>query len=136
MMRETKTCPMCGVVFTPRNRGQICCSKSCGKTRENKRRSAQKHTMICHFCGKPFEAADRAVYCSKDCRVAAAKAPLRDKNREFTPDTPYLCQKWRREGMSVKKIAEILLRSTESVRKALAVPLTAEQYRDMEEYRR
>lgn len=48
---------------------------------------------------------------------------MKERERPFTPLTPYLCRKWLREGWSVEEIAEILFRSPESVRAALEAPL-------------
>ena len=135
-MREQRTCPICGKTFMQQNRRQICCSRDCGRRREAITHRARKHEEVCRNCGKVFLTADKAVYCSVECRKTAARAPMRDKDREHTGDTAYLCQKWRGEGMTVGQIAEILRRSAQSVKKALAVQLAPEEYRRMEEYRR
>lgn len=135
-MRKTMICPVCGKSFVQRNCRQISCSRACGRRREAARHRAQKHEAVCRNCGKVFLTADKAVYCSAECRITAARAPMRDKDREHTVDTAYLCQKWHREGMSIKQIGDMLYRSTGSVKKALSVQLAPEEYRKMEEYAR
>lgn len=135
-MRKTMICPVCGKSFVQRNCRQISCSRACGRRREAARHRAQKHEAVCRNCGKVFMTADKAVYCSAECRITAARAPMRDKDREHTVDTAYLCQKWYREGMDTREIAEILRRSVESVNLALAVRLGPEDYAMMEEYAR
>lgn len=102
-------------------------------------------TRQCAICGKDFEPRQRNhIYCGYRCRLqreydrrkGIASVKVEQERAEMTELTPYLCQKWRREGMAVRQIADILRRSTESVRKALDVPLAPEEYRKMEEYRR
>lgn len=54
-------------------------------------------------------------------------------NRDRITDmTPYLAQKWRREGYRPKEIALVLNRTPKAVQRALAVKLPKEQYRAME----
>ncbi|WP_101908854.1 hypothetical protein [Marasmitruncus massiliensis] len=93
-------------------------------------------TKTCAVCGKPFQTRIKNdVYCSDECKD---KASQRENvlNRDYTELTPYLCQKWRREGMSIKKIAALVSRSPENVRKALKIRLSREDYATMEEYAR
>jgi hypothetical protein len=70
------------------------------------------------------------------CRACREALTDNDRDREHTVDTAYLCQKWHREGMSIKQIGDMLYRSTGSVKKALSVQLAPEEYRKMEEYAR
>lgn len=82
-----------------------------------------KYKLIC-TCGKPFEASYlHAKYCSDECRKKGRSIQTPERDREFTELTAMLCQKWRKEGMSVKAIADVLKRSPDSVRKALKVKL-------------
>lgn len=90
------------------------------KSRNNK---PTKYKLVC-TCGKPFEAAYMyAKYCSDECRKKGRRDQIAEKDRGFTEITAMLCQKWHKEGMSVKSIADVLRRSPESVRKALKVKL-------------
>lgn len=128
----TKVCPVCGKMFELAGSAQIYCSHDC-KNRKW-RLNHPRVKKVCRQCGGQFVArSNSAVYCM-ECRDA--KAPAKDRDRKHTPDTAYLCQKWHREGMSARQIADILRRSAGSVRKALAVPLAPEEYHKMEEYRR
>lgn len=73
----------------------------------------------CNICGielKPLPNKARAysIMCEK-CRNDIP-AQL---NRPYTKDTAFLIRKWYSEGMSVKKIADVLKRSEENVRLAL-----------------
>lgn len=95
--------------FVPKTAKQkYCCRKCCMSVHnraDNKRRRLQK----------------------------AAEPPL-DLNRPYTSDTVYLIQKWHREGMKVKEIAELLNRSVENVQVALQSPLTRGQEKAISEY--
>ena len=86
-------------------------------------------------------------YCSQECyregtlkRLKMKRATSRNfskysvRNRNFTEDTPYLCQKWLKEGMSVREIADCLDRSITSVEMALKVPLHAMQKEKMKSF--
>ena len=126
-------CSYCGAEFEPNRPNQKYCSDACREMANG----TKPKTKICKNCGKPFTTCNRRkVYCSDACMGQAYRSPKGDKNREFTPLTPYLCQKWRKEGMSVKEIALILHRTPENVRKALRVKLSPGQYAAMEVYKR
>lgn len=55
--------------------------------------------------------------------------------REATTDTVYLVQKYYREGMSKRDIAELLSRPEEQIKEILKIRLTPEKYAMMDEYR-
>lgn len=79
------------------------------------------YNKTCEICGTEFKTTYcYQRFCCEKCRDIEKKNA---KNRPFTRDTPFLCQKWKSEGMSVRKIAEVMNRSTDSVKKALAVRL-------------
>lgn len=84
--------------------------------------------MKCKNCGKEFKPI------REDHHEKRALTDSRGKNRAFTDITPYLCQKWQREGMPISQIADMLNRSIQNIKKALAVPLTKDAYQDMREY--
>lgn len=82
--------------------------------------SAYKRT--CDACGKVFKTTYcYAKYCSISCRDEGAKKVENGSDRPFTVDTPFLCRKWRAEGMSINAIGKILGRSPANVCKALAM---------------
>lgn len=70
----------------------------------------------CNTCGRAFESAysGGAINCP-EC--------TRDKKKQFeriyTKDTVFLVCKWYGEGMTVKKLAGLLNRSEDNIRKAL-----------------
>ena len=88
---------------------------------------------ICVICEKPFRSRSyNAKYCSEDCRKQGAKR----KDREsVTALTPYLAQKYLREGYCPREIAEILNRSERTIRTVLQKKLPKEAYERMEIYR-
>ena len=138
-MNEERTpipCAVCGKMFLPRHKLHKCCCRRCSAALNRRKARGPGHEVVCRYCGTVFLTSSNAVFCSGECRSAMTRAPVKDRDREHTTDTAYLCQKWRREGLSVRQIADILGRTAESVRKALAVPLAPEEYRKMEEYRR
>lgn len=62
------------------------------------------------------------------------QALMQYPSRPLTEDTAYLCQKWRREGMSVRETAIILSRPEKDILAALAVRLPKKRLAVMEEY--
>ena len=88
-----------------------------------------RYQITCKFCGTPFGSNFKhSKFCSDECRgkVRGQKGLAKYiPDRDFTPDTPFYCQKWYREGMSIKDIANALSRSEGSVIRALQTPLSA-----------
>ena len=129
-------CSYCGAEFAQKTYHQKFCSKKC-RDRDYAARHRKTYVKECRHCGKRFATDNsKAVYCSNECKFAASTDKRGDKDREFTPLTAYLCQKWRKEGMAVKEISLILHRTPENVRKALRVKLSPGQYAAMEVYKR
>lgn len=133
-------CKHCGKEFPQKSFKQLFCCASCRKTWYNKNYASLYKTdkptyqKICITCGQPFTTHNpRTLYCTSKCKNAKYRV-RRNADREFTSLTPYLCQKWRREGMSVRMIAQTLNRSVENVKRALSVPLTKEAYEDMRQF--
>lgn len=71
-------------------------------------------TISCNVCGKPFERSFEQIVCP-ECEKDREKS----LNRIFTKDTVFLVCKWYGEGMSIKRIANVLKRNEENVRLAL-----------------
>ena len=97
------------------------------------------YDRLCSRCGKPFTTKYQTQkYCSRRCALEMGKSPGGKKDREFTSDTAFLCQLYRKRGDSVKRIAEDLNRSIESIKKALSVPLDVghQELIDNDVYRR
>lgn len=65
-MLPRKKCPVCGNLFIPKKRKQICCSDAC--SRENR-----KKYYTCEHCGQQFwrPNAFRMKYCSEECQRQA-----------------------------------------------------------------
>ncbi len=126
-----KTCPVCGQPFMAEGSTRIYCGDRCRKRRWTT--THPRTQKICLQCGNQFIARSRSTVLCRACREALTD---NDRDREHTVDTAYLCQKWHREGMSIKQIGDMLYRSTGSVKKALSVQLAPEEYRKMEEYAR
>lgn len=75
-------------------------------------------TAICASCGKRFSIpySSGTINCP-DC----SKNKGSSLERPYTRDTVFLVCKWYSEGMTVKKIASLLSRSEENIRKALEI---------------
>lgn len=88
---------------------------------------------VCAVCGKSFSSRSSGKkYCSEDCKEQGMK----HKDREpVTALTPYLAQKYLREGYCPREIAEILNRSERTIRTVLQEKLPKEAYERMEIYR-
>ena len=128
-------CKNCGKEFKPiREDHQFCSQKCCDSFYYRKAHPPLQKT--CSVCGKPFVTRNKkSACCCGACRnEKRTLTNSRGKNRAFTDITPYLCQKWHREGTPISQIADTLNRSIQSVKQALAVPLTKEAYADMREY--
>ena len=137
-------CKECGKEFIRKSGNQKYCCKDCLVKHYRKSyipKERKPFKKKCFECGKVFMTkANNAKYCSKKCKrkhvTESEKGTRGGKDRKFTPMTPYLCQKWHREGMPTRQIAEILNRSVENVKSALDVKLSGEAYREMEEFAR
>lgn len=133
-------CNYCGKEFKRTTGNQKFCSITCRKYSYRISTASQKPKPIIHKicieCGKSFTASrSTAEYCSSACKNEKYKVKG-NKNRKFTELTPYLCQKWHREGMSIRLIAELLNRSIQNIKIALAVPLTNDAYADIRKFAR
>lgn len=137
-------CKYCGKDFKPKNCRQQYCCPECRKAWYNKNyatlyktgkpKPKQTYQKVCIECGRTFLTHNkRTAYCSDKC-INAKYLVKKNQDREFTSLTPYLCQKWRREGMPIRQIADTLNRSIQNVKQALAVPLTKEAYEDMRQF--
>lgn len=74
--------------------------------------------VTCYICGNKRKVSRKSgleCYICPDCKGNKEK----QMNRIFTKDTVFLVCKWYGEGMSVKRIADVLKRSEENVRLAL-----------------
>ena len=100
---------------------------------------------VCLQCGRAFYSRfakyGRTKYCSPACFHDSRRihwepsSPRSPKGpRGLTPNTPYLVQKWRREGYTEEEIGEILHRPLSQIREALSVPLSMEQRRTLRKY--
>ena len=97
------------------------------------------YDKICARCRTSFQTRYKTQkYCCHKCALAVGSSPGGSKDREFTRDTAFLCQLYRNRGESVRRIAEDLNRSVESVKKALSVPLDVghQELIDNDVYRR
>lgn len=66
IMTNTKSCPICGQTFEPRNIKHVYCSLKCRRRAERNIRTVEK---TCPVCGKIFSTAkSNQIYCSNDCR--------------------------------------------------------------------
>lgn len=130
-------CAVCEAEFEAKRSSQTCCSRKCYAAKRYLDNNPEV-TKTCAICGKPFQTRIKNdVYCSDECKDKASQHERENAlNRDYTELTPYLCQKWRREGMSIKKIAALVSRSPENVRKALKIRLSKEDYATMREYAR
>lgn len=129
-----KFCEWCGREFVPNKYSsttQRYCTADCLNAARNKQEKVERKCIV---CGKSFLGKPKRKFCSKECRARKQEQKNKNLDRELEQDTPYLCQKWRQEGESIKKIASTLSRSEKSVKKALAVKLTRVQLRTMEEH--
>ena len=125
-------CEMCGREIEEKKRRRYC-SEECGyeARKERERRARRKEReggeKRCPVCGRGFESGyPRQKYCSKKCQIVHNNQRSRylvekrnSENRGYTEDTVYLVCKWKREGLGVKEIGEILGRSKENVQRAL-----------------
>lgn len=107
-----------------------------------------KYIKRCEYCGKIFVATRiNARFCCPTCcrawdrqrqKLRTAQKRIENKstilNRPFTVDTPFLCQKWHKEGMTVKELATLLERSVENVEEALRVELAPGELEAIEKY--
>lgn len=74
--------------------------------------------VTCYVCGKAAAAKNTkngVYYMCLECRGSKSK----QLNRIFTKDTVFLVCKWYDEGMTIKKIADVLKRSPQNIRLAL-----------------
>ena len=106
------------------------------------------YSIRCVRCGKMTPSKSKARrYCDKCKREVdnlqrkesyhrrkEGTRPENGPSRPFTPDTPYLCQKWAKEGMASRDIAAVLNRRESEVLAALLIPLPRWRLREMEEY--
>lgn len=85
--------------------------------KQNKFKNLRK-TVVCASCGKKFSIpySSGTINCH-DC----SKNKGSSLERPYTRDTVFLVCKWYSEGMTVKKIASLLSRSEENIRKALEI---------------
>lgn len=76
---ETRTCPQCGMAFTPNRPEQTYCSNACvGKAQKGRARSTRVR-FVCKTCGTPFEvsagrAKNRSSFCSRACMAAGYRS--------------------------------------------------------------
>lgn len=128
-------CIECGKEFkeaTPWNRY---CSKEC-KLRRNRRARKEQYKpkypeqeRICPECGAKFVAKGRKKFCSSVCArkynnrggkfgyLVPGAAGL---DRGYTAEEAAHVRKWYREGLSIKQLGQILNRSEDNIKKALA----------------
>lgn len=78
----------------------------------------QRKTAVCASCGKKFTIpySSGTINCP-DCSKSKSSA----LERPYTRDTVFLVCKWYDEGMTVKKLAALLQRSEDNIRKALKI---------------
>lgn len=128
-------CKNCGKEFKPIRENHLFCSEKCGRSFYY-RKTHPPIQKTCAVCGKPFVTRNKkTTCCCNKCRNEKRTFQnSKTMNRAFTDLTPYLCQKWHREGMTDWQIADTLNRSVKNVKQALMVPLTKDAYQDMREY--
>lgn len=85
--------------------------------KQNKFKNLRK-TVVCASCGKKFAIpySSGTINCP-DCSKSKGSA----LERPYTRDTVFLVCKWYSEGMTVKKLAVLLSRSEENIRRALEI---------------
>lgn len=87
---ENKVCPICGVIFQPRDYRQKQCSRKCSKKAwclVRPSRAREWPILSCEYCNQKFQAkTGRSRFCSDKCYAAAYRAEnlelCRARNRE------------------------------------------------------
>jgi hypothetical protein len=87
LARQTRTCPECGVAFTPTvPRQKLCGSKRCRAAYITdwlrRERGAKPHTVTCDVCSCEFETTGgRTLRCSRECKRIGQKRIARERAR-------------------------------------------------------
>jgi len=136
---KTKTCPVCGAVFSYEKETRMYCSPCCRNKAAHRKRNPPKTfaPRACVCCGMVFETnSPNKKYCSKEClnkvlnKKRIAEWAEMKEGYHPTPLSRYLWCIWHREGMTPDDIAAMVNVDVSVVEKTLNEEMAKGRYSD------